>query len=36
VKRSEKYVRNPIWIVKWWGKYGKKMWNNMENRGKLW
>jgi hypothetical protein len=25
------YGRNPSWIVKRFGKYGTKLWNDMEN-----
>jgi hypothetical protein len=25
VKRYAKYRRNPSWIVKWYGKYGRKV-----------
>jgi hypothetical protein len=31
VKRVEKYGREARWIVKWYGKYGWKLWNDMEN-----
>jgi hypothetical protein len=31
VKRYEKYGRNPSWIVKGFGEYRRKLWNDMEN-----
>jgi hypothetical protein len=31
VKRYGKYGRNPRWIVKRFGKYRRKLWNDMEN-----
>ena len=31
MKRYEKYGRNPSWIVKWFWKYRRKLWNDMEN-----
>jgi hypothetical protein len=31
VKRYEKYGKKVGWIVKWYGKYRKKFWNDMEN-----
>jgi hypothetical protein len=31
VKRYENDGRNPSWIVKRFGKYGRKLWNDMEN-----
>jgi hypothetical protein len=30
VKRYEKYGRNPSWIVKIYGNYGRKLWNDRE------
>ena len=30
VKWYEKYGRNPSWIVKIFGKYRRKLWNDME------
>jgi hypothetical protein len=31
VIRYGKYRRKVSWIVKWYGKYGGKLWNDMEN-----
>jgi hypothetical protein len=31
VKWYGKYGRNPSWIMKRYGKYRKKLWNDMEN-----
>jgi hypothetical protein len=31
VKRYWTWERNVSWIVKWYGKYKRKMWNDMEN-----
>jgi hypothetical protein len=31
VKRFGHYGRKVSWIVKWYGKYGSKLWNDMEN-----
>jgi hypothetical protein len=31
VKIFGKFGRKARWIVKWYGKYGKKLWNDMEN-----
>jgi hypothetical protein len=31
VKRYGKCERNVCWIVKWYGKYERKLWNDMEN-----
>jgi hypothetical protein len=31
VKRYWKYGRKVSWIVKWYGKYKGKLWNDMEN-----
>jgi hypothetical protein len=30
VKRHGNYGRKVGWIVKWYGKYRRKMWNDME------
>ena len=32
-KRYGKYGRNISWIVKWYGKYRRKLWKDMENMG---
>ena len=31
MKWYEKYGRNPSWIVKRYGKYSRKLWNDIEN-----
>jgi hypothetical protein len=31
VKRYGKWERKVSWIVKWYGKYKRKLWNDMEN-----
>jgi hypothetical protein len=31
VKWYRSYGRNPSWIVKWFGKYRRKLWNDMEH-----
>jgi hypothetical protein len=31
MKRYGKYERKVGWIVKWYGKYGRKLWNDMDN-----
>jgi hypothetical protein len=31
VKRNGKYGRKASWIVKRFGKYSRKLWNDMEN-----
>ena len=32
MKRYGKCGRKVGWIVKWYGKYGRKLWNDMEER----
>jgi hypothetical protein len=34
MKRFGKYGRKASWILKWYGKYGWKLWNDMENSEK--
>jgi hypothetical protein len=36
VKRYEQYVRKARWIVKRFGKYRRKLWNDMENKDAMW
>jgi hypothetical protein len=31
VKRYGKWERKVSWIVKWYGKHKRKLWNDMEN-----
>jgi hypothetical protein len=31
VIRFGKYGKNPSWLVKRFGKYGRKLWNDIEN-----
>jgi hypothetical protein len=31
LKRFGKFGRRASWIVKWYGNYGRKLWNDMEN-----
>ena len=36
VKRYRNYERKISWIVQWFGKYRRKLWNDMENMDEIW